>query len=128
VRIGTLDARRADMTPDAEVLESSKQTWRRPSPAFRKELSHVADGTRPHGAARRASTVDYYGTQDAAQPGRHALRAEATCSSCSPRQERARRIAEGDQELDLGSIRLNDGQKLIRVPIPALTEERRRDW
>ena len=84
------------------------------------------------GARRRRSstgiTVEYYGAQDAAQPARARVGARAApARDPAVRQERrSTTIEKAIQQSDLGLNPQNDG-KLIRVPIPALTEERRRD-
>src|SRR5207253_9234042 len=55
-------ARRADMTPGGEVLESTKQDMEKTIGAFRKELSHVRTG-RASTALLEGITVDYYGAK-----------------------------------------------------------------
>ena len=50
------------MTPDSEVLESTRQDMEKTVAAFRKELSHVRTG-RAHTALLEGITVDYYGAR-----------------------------------------------------------------
>jgi ribosome recycling factor len=94
--------------------------------AFRKELSKLRTG--------RASTtllegimVDYYGTQTP-------LNQIATLSAPEPRllviqpydPSAMTNIEKAIQKSDLGLTPSNDG-KVVRIPIPALTEERRHE-
>ena len=114
------------MTPDAEVLESSKQDMERTLAAFRKELSHVRTG-RAHTALLEGITVDYYGTKTPLNQVATLSAPEATLLVVQPYDKSVLgAIEKAIKSSDLGLNPLNDG-KLIRVPIPALTEERRRD-
>ena len=114
------------MTPDAEVLESSKQDVEKTLAAFRKELSHVRTG-RAHTALLEGITVDYYGTKTPLNQVATLSAPEATLLVVQPYDKGVLgAIEKAIKSSDLGLNPLNDG-KLIRVPIPALTEERRRD-
>jgi len=114
------------MTPDAEVLESSKQDMERTLAAFRKELSHVRTG-RAHTALLEGITVDYYGAKTPLNQLATLSAPEATLLVVQPYDKGVLgAIEKAIKSSDLGLNPLNDG-KLIRVPIPALTEERRRD-
>ena len=114
------------MTPDAEVLESSKQDMEKTLAAFRKELSHVRTG-RAHTALLEGITVDYYGTKTPLNQVATLSAPEATLLVVQPYDKSVLgAIEKAIKSSDLGLNPLNDG-KLIRVPIPALTEERRRD-
>jgi len=114
------------MTPDAEVLESSKQDVEKTLAAFRKELSHVRTG-RAHTALLEGITVDYYGTKTPLNQVATLSAPEATLLVVQPYDKSVLgAIEKAIKSSDLGLNPLNDG-KLIRVPIPALTEERRRD-
>ena len=114
------------MTPDAEVLESSKQDMEKTLAAFRKELSHVRTG-RAHTALLEGITVDYYGAKTPLNQLATLSAPEATLLVVQPYDKSVLgAIEKAIKSSDLGLNPLNDG-KLIRVPIPALTEERRRD-
>jgi len=114
------------MTPDAEVLESSKQDMEKTLAAFRKELSHVRTG-RAHTALLEGITVDYYGAKTPLNQVATLSAPEATLLVVQPYDKSVLgAIEKAIKSSDLGLNPLNDG-KLIRVPIPALTEERRRD-
>ena len=114
------------MTPDAEVLESSKQDMEKTIAAFRKELSHVRTG-RAHTALLEGITVDYYGAKTPLNQLATLSAPEPTLLVVQPYDKSViGAIEKAIKSSDLGLNPLNDG-KLIRVPIPALTEERRRD-
>ncbi|MGH7768935.1 MAG: ribosome recycling factor [Candidatus Binatia bacterium] len=94
--------------------------------AFRKELSKVRTG-RASTALLEGITVDYYGAPTQ-------LNQLATLSAPEPRllviqpydPSAMANIEKAIMKSDLGLTPGNDG-KLIRIPIPALTEERRHD-
>jgi ribosome recycling factor len=94
--------------------------------AFRKDLTKIRTG-RASTALLEGITVDYYG---AATP----LNQLATLSAPEPRllvvqpYDRASigNIEKAILKSDLGLNPTNDG-KLVRIPIPELTEERRKD-
>jgi ribosome recycling factor len=94
--------------------------------AMRREMSHIRTGRASTGLLE-GITLDYYGAKTP-------LNQVATLGAPEPRllviQPYDRSVI-GDIERailqsDLGLVPVNDG-KLIRVPIPELTEERRRD-
>src|SRR5439155_1036463 len=116
-------ARRADMTPDAEVLESSKQDMEKTLAAFRKELSHVRTG-RAHTALLEGITVDYYGAKTPLNQVATLSAPEATLLIVQPYDKSVLgAIEKANKSSDLGLNPLKDG-KLIRAPSPALTEPR----
>lgn len=112
------------MTDD--VLASAKQDMEKTLAALRKDLSHVRTG-RASTALLDGITVDYYG---ASTP----LNQVATLSVPDPTllvlqpfdKSVIGAIEKAIKGAGLGLNPLNDG-KVIRVPIPALTEERRRE-
>jgi ribosome recycling factor len=109
-----------------EVLDSAKQEMDKTTSAFKKELSHVRTG-RASTALLEGITIDYYGA-------RTPLNQVATLSAPEPSllvvqpfdKSVIGAIEKAIQSSELGLNPLNDG-KLIRIPIPALTEERRKD-
>ena len=114
------------MTPDAEVLDSTRQDMEKTIGAFRKELSHVRTG-RAHTGLLEGITVDYYGAKTPLNQVATLSAPEPTLLVIQPYDKSViQAIEKAIQTSDLGLNPLNDG-KLIRVPIPALTEERRRD-
>jgi len=109
-----------------EVLDSAKQDMEKTIAAFRKELSHVRTG-RASTALLEGITVDYYGTKTPLNQLATLSAPEATLLVIQPYDKSViQAIEKAIKSSDLGLNPLNDG-KLIRVPIPPLTEERRRD-
>jgi ribosome recycling factor len=109
-----------------EVLNDLRREMAQTIEALRRELSRLRTG-RASTALLEGITVDYYGAKTP-------LNQLATLGAPEPRllviQPYDRSVI-GDLERailqsDLGLVPNNDG-KLIRIPIPELTEERRRD-
>ena len=114
------------MTPDAEVLDEAKKEMEKTVGAFRKELSHVRTG-RASTALLEGITVDYYGAKTPLNQVATLSAPEATLLVVQPYDKSViGAIEKAIKSSDLGLNPLNDG-KLIRIPIPPLTEERRRD-
>src|SRR5581483_5163194 len=114
------------MTPEADVLESTKREMEKVIAAFKKELSHVRTG-RASTALLEGITVDYYGTKTPLNQLATLSAPEPTLRVGQPYHKSVMGAVEkAIQSADLGLNPLNDG-KLIRVPIPALTEERRKE-
>jgi len=115
------------MTPEGEVLESTKQDMEKTVAAFRKELSHVRTG-RASTALLEGITVDYYGAKTPLNQLATLSAPEATLLVVQPYDKSViGAIEKAIKASELGLNPLNDG-KLIRVPIPPLTEERRREY
>ena len=114
------------MSAEAEVRDSSRKDMEKTIAAFRKELSHVRTG-RASTALLEGITVDYYGAKTP-------LNQLATLSAPEPSllvvqpydRSVIGAIEKAIKASELGLNPLNDG-KIVRVPIPPLTEERRRD-
>lgn len=112
------------MTED--VIASCQQDMEKTFGAFKKELSHVRTG--------RASTslldgllVEHYGTRMPLNQVATLSAPEATLLVVQPFDKGAiGAIEKAIHGSNLGLNPVNDG-KLIRVPIPSLTEERRKD-
>ena len=110
----------------AEVLENLKTELDKTHAALKKELSHVRTG--------RASTtllegvhVDYYGTRTPLNQLASLSAPEASLLVIQPYDKSViQAIEKAIQTSELGLNPQNDG-KLIRVPIPPLTEERRKE-
>ena len=114
------------MTPDAEVLDGTKTDMEKTVAALKKELSHVRTG-RASTALLEGITVDYYGTKTPLNQVATLSVPEATLLVVQPYDKSViGAIEKAIKSSDLGLNPLNDG-KLIRIPIPPLTEERRRD-
>ncbi len=109
-----------------EVLESTRQDMEKTLGAFRKELSHVRTG-RASTALLEGITIDYYGAKTPINQVATLSAPEATLLVVQPYDKSSlAAIEKAIKASDLGLNPLNDG-KIIRVPIPALTEERRRE-
>ena len=108
------------------ILDECKSSMEKAAENFRAETSKLRTG-RANPALLDAVMVDYYGTPTP-------LKRLATLSVPEPRlitiqpfdPQGLADIEKGILKADLGLTPNNDG-KLIRVPIPELTEERRRE-
>lgn len=113
------------MTAD-EVIEDLRREMQKTLEAFRQELSRIRTG--------RATTALLDGIHPEYYGARTALNQLATVSAPEPRllvvqpfdREALNAIEKAIQQSDLGLNPLNDG-KILRIPIPELTEERRKE-
>ncbi len=109
-----------------EVIEECKKEMEKAAAALRKDLSRVRTGRASTGLLE-GLTVEYYGA-------RTPLNQIASLSAPDPRLLVVQPfdksvIGEVERAIlrsDLGLTPQNDG-KLIRIPVPELTEERRRE-
>lgn len=109
-----------------EVIELARQQMEESLGAFRHEMSRVRTG-RASTALLEGIFVNYYGA-------RTPLRQVAGLAAPEPRllvitpydKSALHDIEKAIQTSDLGLTPMNDG-KIIRVPIPELTEERRKE-
>lgn len=109
-----------------DVLAALRDDMDKTLAAFRKELSHVRTG-RASTALLDGILVDYYGTKTPLNQLATLSAPEPTLLVVQPWDKGALHpIEKAIQASDLGLNPQSDG-KLIRVPIPALTEERRRE-
>ena len=109
-----------------EVLESTKQEMEKTIGALRKDLSHVRTG-RASTSLLEGITVEYYGTKTPLNQLASLNAPEASLLVVQPYdRSQIGPIEKAIKASELGLNPLNDG-KIIRIPIPPLTEERRRD-
>jgi ribosome recycling factor len=109
-----------------EVIETAKQEMEATAAAFKKDLTHVRTG--------RATThlldglfVEYYGARTPLNQVAQVNAPESSLLVIQPYDKAAlTAIERAIHTSDLGLTPQNDG-KIIRVPIPPLTEERRRE-
>jgi ribosome recycling factor len=109
-----------------EVIETAKQEMEATAAAFKKDLAHVRTG--------RATThlldglfVEYYGARTPLNQVAQVNAPESSLLVIQPYDKAAlTAIERAIHTSDLGLTPQNDG-KIIRVPIPPLTEERRRE-
>ena len=110
----------------AEVLESLKTELDKTHAALKKELSHVRTG-RASTALLEGIHVEYYGTRTPLNQVASLSAPEPSLLVVQPYDKSViGAIEKAIQSSELGLNPQNDG-KLIRIPIPPLTEERRRD-
>jgi ribosome recycling factor len=110
-----------------EVIETAKQEMEGTVAALRKDLGHVRTG--------RASThlldglfVEYYGARTPLNQVAQVNAPEASLLVIQPYDKTAlTAIERAIHTSDLGLTPQNDG-KIIRVPVPPLTEERRKEF
>jgi ribosome recycling factor len=108
------------------VLESLRDELDKTQGALKKELSHVRTG-RASTALLEGVHVEYYGTRTPLNQVASLSAPEASLLVIQPYDKSViTAIEKAIQTSELGLNPQNDG-KLIRIPIPALTEERRRD-
>jgi ribosome recycling factor len=109
-----------------EVLASCRQDMEKTIAAFKKELSHVRTG-RANTSLLDGITVEYYGAKTPLNQVATLSVPEPTLLVIQPYDKSVvAAIEKAIKASDLGLNPQNDG-KLIRVPIPPLTEERRRE-
>jgi ribosome recycling factor len=109
-----------------EVLAELKQGIEKAKEALRRELSKLRTG-RAHAGMLDTLRVDYYGSSTP-------LSQMATVNAPEPRlitvkpwdKSQVQAVEKAIRESDLGLNPQTDGE-VIRIPIPALSEERRRD-
>ena len=112
------------MTDD--VIASCKDDMQKTVEAFRKELSHLRTG-RANTQLLDGILVEYYGAKVPLNQVATLSAPEATLLVLSPFDKGViGAIEKAIQASDLGLNPQSDG-KIIRVPVPPLTEERRRD-
>ena len=109
-----------------EVTEELRKEMERTTTALRRDLARTRTG-RASTALLEGITVDYYGTRTPlnqlaglSAPEPRLLVIQPYDKTALPQIERA------ILQSDLGLTPMNDG-KILRVPIPELTEERRRE-
>jgi ribosome recycling factor len=109
-----------------EVLATCRQEMDKTIAAFKKELSHVRTG-RANTALLDGITVEYYGAKTPLNQVATLSVPDPTLLVIQPYDKTvATAIEKAIKASDLGLNPQNDG-KLIRVPIPPLNEERRRE-
>jgi len=109
-----------------EVIETAKQEMEATAAAFKKDLTHVRTG--------RATThlldglfVEYYGARTPLNQVAQVNAPESSLLVIQPYDKAAlTAIERAIHTSDLGLNPQNDG-KIIRVPVPPLTEERRKE-
>jgi ribosome recycling factor len=114
------------MTMIADVKKTAEQKMHKSLEALKTDLGKVRTG-RAHTGILDHITVDYYGTQMPLNQVANLTLLDARTIGISPWEKKMGAVIEKairDSDLGLNSSAQGD---LIRVPMPALTEERRRE-
>jgi ribosome recycling factor len=110
----------------ADVKKSAEQKMQKSLEALKVDLSKVRSG-RAHTGILDHVTVDYYGAQTPINQVANINLIDARTIGVIPWEKKmANAIEKAIRESDLGLNPMSVGET-IRVPMPALTEERRRD-
>ena len=110
-----------DITSEAEQAMSSSIE------AFKKTLGTIRTG-RANASILDSVRVDYYGTKTPLSQVANVTVADATLLTVKPWEKGIlKEIEKAIVEANLGFSPSNDGE-LVRVPIPPLTEERRKEY
>ncbi len=110
----------------AEIKKTCEQKMLKSLDALRADLAKVRTG-RAHTGLLDHITVDYYGTMMPINQVANVTLIDARTIGVHPWEKKMAQVVEkAIRESDLGLNPQSQGD-LIRVPMPALTEERRRD-
>ncbi len=110
----------------ADVKKTAEQKMQKSLDALKTDLGKVRTG-RAHTGILDHITVDYYGTQMPLNQVANLTLVDARTIGISPWEKKMSSVIEkAIRESDLGLNPAAQGE-LIRVPMPALTEERRRE-
>ena len=110
----------------ADVRKSAEQRMQKSIEALKTDLSKVRTG-RAHTGLLDHVTVDYYGTPTPIpQIGSVSLLDARTLAVTPWEKKLLQAVEKAIRDSDLGLNPASDGER-VRVPMPALTEERRRD-
>jgi ribosome recycling factor len=110
----------------ADVKKSAEQKMQKSVEALKADLGKVRTG-RAHTGLLDHITVDYYGTPTPINQVANVTLIDARTIGVAPWEKKmASAIEKAIRDSDLGLNPATVGE-LVRVPMPALTEERRRD-
>lgn len=110
----------------AEIKQNAEQKMAKSIESFKGELQKIRTG-RAHPGILDQVHVDYYGSMVPISQVANVTLIDARTISVQPWEKNlAPKIEKAIRESDLGLNPASQGE-LIRVPMPALTEERRRD-
>ncbi|HUX23277.1 MAG TPA: ribosome recycling factor [Burkholderiales bacterium] len=110
----------------ADVKKTAEQKMQKSLEALKTDLGKVRTG-RAHTGILDHVTVDYYGTQMPLNQVANLTLLDARTIGIAPWEKKMGAVIEkAIRESDLGLNPSSQGE-LIRVPMPALTEERRRE-
>ena len=110
----------------ADVKKTAEQKMKKTLDSLRNDLAKVRTG-RAHAGILDHVTVDYYGTPTAIPQVANVNLIDARTIGVTPYEKKmAGAIEKAIRDSDLGLNPSTTGD-VVRVPMPALTEERRRD-
>jgi len=110
----------------ADVKKNAEQKMRKSVDALKADLGKIRTG-RAHTGILDHVMVDYYGTPTAIPQVANVTLIDARTIGVSPWEKKmASAIEKAIRDSDLGLNPASMGE-MVRVPMPALTEERRRD-
>ncbi len=114
------------MASVTEIKQAAEQKMQKSLEALRTDLGKIRTG-RAHTGLLDHVMVDYYGTATAISQVANVALADARTITVSPWEKKmVAAIEKAIRESDLGLNPSSQGD-VVRVPMPALTEERRRD-
>lgn len=110
----------------ADIKKTAEQKMKKSLEALKMDLAKVRTG-RAHAGILDHVMVDYYGTQTAIPGVASVTLIDARTIGVSPWEKKmANAIEKAIRDADLGLNPSTTGD-IVRVPMPSLTEERRRD-
>ena len=110
----------------SDVTENAKERMQKSVDSLKIDLSKIRTG-RAHAGILDHISVDYYGSQTLLSQLANVTVADATTINIQPYEKTMiQTIEKAIRESDMGLNPATSGE-LIRIPMPALTEERRRD-
>ena len=110
----------------AELKKSTEQKMNKSVDAFKGDLAKVRTG-RAHTGLLDHVTLDYYGTQTAVNQVARVTLIDARTIGVTPFEKKMTQAVEkAIRDCDLGLNPAASGET-VRVPMPALTEERRKE-
>jgi ribosome recycling factor len=114
------------MTTSADIRQQAEQKMARSVESFKNEIAKIRTG-RAHPGILDQVHVDYYGSSVPISQVANVTLLDARTISVQPWEKgMGSKIEKAIRESDLGLNPATQGD-LLRVPMPALTEERRRD-
>jgi len=110
-----------------DISNDMKQNIEKTIDAFKKQLASIRTG-RAHGSLLDSVRLDYYGTPTPIGQVANITTPDARTLVVKPWEKGLQKLIEkAIQEANLGLTASTDGD-LVRVPVPALTEERRKEF
>ena len=110
----------------SDVTENAKERMQKSVDSLKLDLSKIRTG-RAHAGILDHLSIDYYGSQTLLTQLANVTVADATTINIQPYEKTMMQtIEKAIRESDMGLNPATSGE-LIRIPMPALTEERRRD-